>query len=443
MKKGFHLCYNVFCSKTGEIVSPKHEGGIPMRDDTTIGKKVQGQIKRFSSKVTKGLTKPKKKFIHQILYGIQAQRDIKLSNISRSLNEDIKLIKTENRLSRHMINKDLTEHINNALIQDSSWRITEDTVLALDLSDINKPFAKKMDYLAKVWDGSQGKIAPGYWICEVIAANVKDETPIPLYSELYSHEADGFESENTQILKAVKTVNAYTNKRGIWVMDRGADRKTLVGELNKLEQRFVIRAVGNRNFKDQKGNIKTTQDILKNIRYTENYTVTIDKEGYTEDIELKLGRKDNLMIEDTGVALISIKGFSKKPMLLITNVDKPPKDLLEIYLTRWKCEESFRFLKHEYRLEDVRVRRYTALRNTVALIHAVFYFLSVYLGRKLKLKILLNKIIDKAKRFFQIPAFKHYAVADGIFRLLFNSKWNPEDIEAEDKDKKQLLFGFT
>lgn len=130
-------------------------------------------------------------------------------------------------------------------------------------------------------------------------------------------------------------------------------------------------------------------------------------------------------------------------MLLITNVEKSAQELLEIYLTRWKCEESFRFPKHEYHLEDVRVRRYTGLRNTVALIHAVFYFLSVYLGRRLKMKILLSKILEKAKRFFQIPVFKHYAIADGIFRLLFNLKWNPKEAENETIDNKQLRFGFT
>lgn len=157
---------------------------------------------------------------------------------------------------------------------------------------------------------------------------------------------------------------------------------------------------------------------------------------------MRLAKRDNLTIENTKVSLVAIKGFGKEPMLLITNVEKCPKDLLEIYLTRWKCEESFRFLKHEYHLEDVRVRRYIGLRNTVALIHAVFYFLSVYLGRRLKIKILLNKILERAKRFFQIPVFKHYAIADGIFRLLFSLKWSPEDIEDENSDKRQLTFGF-
>jgi hypothetical protein len=437
------LCYNVFYAKTGERVSPKHEGGIPMKDNTTTSKKIQHQIKRFSSQITKGLSKPKKKFISQMLFGIQASRDIKLSNIARSLDEEIKLIKTENRLSRHIKSKDLTGHINNILIEDGSWRIKEDTVLALDLSDINKAFAKKMDNLGHVWDGSEGKVGWGYWICEVIGVGVKEESPIPLYSELYSQEAEGFESENTQIIKAIETVNSYTNGRGIWTMDRGADRKILVGELDKKEQRFVIRCKGDRDFKDNKGRKRKIADLLRTVRYTERYTVKIDKEGYTEEIELHLGKRNDLTIEDTKVSLVVVKGFSQEPMLLITNVDKTAQELLEIYLTRWKCEESFRFLKHEYHLEDVRVRRYTGLRNTVALIHAVFYFLSVYLGRRLRLQILLHKIIEKAKRFFEIPSFKYYAIADGIFRLLFNLKWEPGGTEKETKNTKQLLFEFN
>lgn len=414
-----------------------------MKEITTTSKKVQHQIKRFSYRMTRDLSRPKKKFISQALYGIQASRDVKLSNIARSLSEDIDLLQTEKRLARHIISKDLTNNINNALMEEARFRIQKDTVIALDLSDINKPFAKKMDYLANVWDGSAGKPAPGYWICEAVGANVNDESPIPLYSELYSHEADGFESENEQILKAVRLIGHHANKRGIFTMDRAADRKILVGELDKLGQRFVIRSKGNRNLKDVLGRTRRLIDVVTSARCKELYSVRIDKEGYEEQIELKLAKKDNLFINNVKVSIVVIRGFGKEPMVLMTNVDKDPKDILEIYLTRWKCEETFRFLKHEYHLEDVRVRRYTALRNTVALIHAVFYFLSVYLGRRLKMKILLEKILEKAKRFFQIPAFKHYAVADGIYRLLFNRKWNAETIEEDAEDKRQLMFGFT
>ena len=130
-------------------------------------------------------------------------------------------------------------------------------------------------------------------------------------------------------------------------------------------------------------------------------------------------------------------------MVLITNVDKTPREILEIYLTRWKCEEMFRFLKQEYHLEDVRGRRYKSLRNTVVLLHAVFYFVSVYLGQRLRMNILLRKILTKAKRFFEILAFKHYAVADGIAHLLFNLGWESKIDEVEPENKRQLLLGFT
>jgi hypothetical protein len=142
------------------------------------------------------------------------------------------------------------------------------------------------------------------------------------------------------------------------------------------------------------------------------------------------------------VSLVVIKGYGREPMLLMTNVNKRAKEILEIYLTRWKCEEAFRFLKHEYHLEDVRVRRYKSIRNTVALLHAVFYFVSVYLGQRLRMNILLRKIIERAKRFFEVPVFKHYAVADGIYRLLFNMRWEERGLNNELECSKQLSLGF-
>jgi len=36
----------------------------------------------------------------------------------------------------------------------------------------------------------------------------------------------------------------------------------------------------------------------------------------------------------------------------------------------------------------------------------------------------LKKIYEKAKRFFQIPRFKQYAINEGIHRLLFGKKFN-------------------
>lgn len=39
-------------------------------------------------------------------------------------------------------------------------------------------------------------------------------------------------------------------------------------------------------------------------------------------------------------------------------------------------------------------------------------------------------------------AFKHYAIADGIYRFLFNAKWNPEKIEEAVGEEREPVFGF-
>jgi hypothetical protein len=143
---------------------------------------------------------------------------------------------------------------------------------------------------------------------------------------------------------------------------------------------------------------------------------------------------------------VVVKGYGEEPLMLLTNLEVDRVGalrVLEIYLTRWKCEESYRFIKQAYNVEDVRVLSYTALRNMMVLVQAVFYFISVELGKKLKLNLLLKKIYEKAKRFFEIPDFRQYAIADGIYRILFASKTgimpNLERKEAEG----QLLLPFA
>ena len=422
---------------------PQKQGGAPMKDDILIRKKVNEQLVKFSDKLSEGLKKTKKKFIHQMLFGIQASKDIKLSEISRSLDEEIKLIKTENRLSRNIQEPTLGEHINDKVLQQAKNRIEQDTVLAVDITHIHKPYAQKMDFLTRVWDGMKKEAVNGYWVLEIIGANIYDEYLLPLYSELYSQDADGFKSENRQILKAIATVNRYSKGKGIYVIDRGADRKELIKSMLLDNLRFIIRIKQERLYLLGNNRKKKAEDIAERfIEYNQRYKLEIDNQGFKEKRVVELGKKKVKIPQiKEELWLVAIKGFGDKPMLLLTNVDKNPILILEMYLTRWKVEESIRFLKQEYNLEDVRVRSYPGLRNTVSFLLAVFYFLSVYLGRKLKLNILLKKIYEKAKRFFQIPPFKHYALADGIFRILFNTRWRwPWKKRKSQSNEKQLLL---
>ena len=76
---------------------------------------LKGQLSKFSGIISKSFKKPKRKLIKEMVYGIQASKDVKLSNISRTLKKDQPLIKTEDRLSRNLDDEDFTERINNEI----------------------------------------------------------------------------------------------------------------------------------------------------------------------------------------------------------------------------------------------------------------------------------------------------------------------------------------
>jgi hypothetical protein len=278
---------------------------------------------------------------------------------------------------------------------------------------------------------------------EVVGADVEGEELVPLYGELYSHLADGFESENRQIWKAVDAITLPTGKRGIWAMDRGGDRRRILkGFLARL-QRFVIRMRGDRHVV-YGGLTISMRDVAERCPCPHVRTIEVEKDGVRQKKTLTLGSATvHLPDHPKPLTLVVVKGYAEEPMMLLTNLDVAALGadrILEIYLPRWKCEESYRFIKQGYNLEDIRVLTYTRLRNMMVMVQAVFYFVSVELGKKLKLNILLKKLYEKAKRFFEIPDFKQYAIADGIYQLLFGQKAGLQQELPKSTDQMLLPF---
>lgn len=262
-----------------------------------------------------------------------------------------------------------------------------------------------------------------------MGADPKGDEVILLYAEPCSQRADEFQSENKQILAGIDLVIEFIGKKGIWTLDRGADRGIIFRELFKRELKFTIRLRGDRDLLPIKGRRKQARErsalsLAKSCSCRNEVKLTLCKEGEIPKIkELFLGtRRVKLPFAETPLTLVIMKGYSKTPLILLSNVEKAEEDplhILEIYLTRWKCEESFRFIKQSYNLEDVRVQSYIDLRNIVSFATIVFFFISIVLDMGMRLRILLKKVYEKAKRLFEIPPFKQYAICDGIYNLLW------------------------
>ena len=68
----------------------------------------------------------------------------------------------------------------------------------------------------------------------------------------------------------------------------------------------------------------------------------------------------------------------------------------------------------------MRLRTYVGLQNMMAILMAVAYFTSIYLGLRLKLRVLMRHVLRAARRVFGVPDFRLYALADGIKHFLFS-----------------------
>jgi hypothetical protein len=78
----------------------------------------------------------------------------------------------------------------------------------------------------------------------------------------------------------------------------------------------------------------------------------------------------------------------------------------------------------------------------VALILAVACFAAIYLGDNLKLKMLKERIYLVSKRFFGVPTFFNYAIADGLYNLLFPDKTGIKGVQKAKRPDFQFSFSF-
>ena len=399
----------------------------PHMDYARIVSKLREQIIKFSGELSAGWPKVARRFIAEVVYGIQARQSVRLTEIARSLEERIPLRKTQYRLCRQLGRRGLWAKITDSLCQMASSRVEEDTLLILDISDIAKKYAQKMEYLARVRDGSEGTLANGYWTCSVIGAEPGERALTPLYSRLYSQASPDFKSENAEIRKAISFVSEHTEKRGIWVLDRGGDRRKIIHHLVGNKLRFIIRLKVDRHLV-YRGKKRSAYEQALSCPMLYSERIVKEERGREKIYYLQFGyRPIRLPERKEQLYMVVVQGFGQVPMMLLTNVKvkKSRKSLwriIESYITRWSIEETIRFIKQSYDLEDIRLLTYKRLQNMMALILAVAYFAMVYLGIKTKLRVLARHVLKAARRLFGIPDFRFYALADGIRDLLFGRK---------------------
>jgi hypothetical protein len=73
---------------------------------------------------------------------------------------------------------------------------------------------------------------------------------------------------------------------------------------------------------------------------------------------------------------------------------------------------------------------------------ALAYFAGTFLGQQMKLRILCEKPMIISQRFFGIPPFRFYALADGIRRILSQGTFSPSAMPPPSQ-QMELLLGWA
>ncbi|HSR52013.1 MAG TPA: transposase [Acidobacteriota bacterium] len=397
-------------------------------NDARVAAKVRVQIRRFSGKLSEELPKTARRMVGEVLHGIQSRGSVLLSEIARSLAEPVSLKKRIERLSRQLDRRGLDRALSRSLLQEAGGKLDDEALLVVDPTDIVKPHGRRMPYLAQVRDGSEGELREGYWCCLAVAAWRGRAEVVPLYQELYSQEAPCFVSENEQILRAVRRVRRHAGKKGTWVMDRGGDRIKLLKPLLQEKIPFLIRMRGDRAvyFARRRMIMERVAEQCP-LRFRETVVKETDKGERIYQLDIG-SRKVRLPGFERKLTLVVVRGFGQRPLMLLTTLEvtrsrKSHWRVVQAYLSRWRVEETIRFIKQSYQLEDIRLLSYRRLRSMAVLVMAAAYFACAYLGRDIRLNLLLHRVYRAAKRVYGIPEFRFYAIADGMKNILFTRHW--------------------
>ncbi len=365
----------------------------------------------------------------------------RFSDGSAPSNQRTRFLSRLDRLEAHLVKEsEFDDRVKSALPEAWLPFVHDDTPIILDLSDIAKPSAKKMDYLATIRDGSTGKLVNGYWLVELYAS-LSLKNPVPVLLEPFSHEEPYSPGQNPVVLAAVHKIFELTNKRGVLVVDRGFDGWVMFEDWLDNKYRFVARLVGKRHLLRFYGSSEQSgiwqrmpvraQQLAEQIPTPHRFYKLVKRHG-----------KPALRITQIGCVIVRLPGRDEeltlvvsrlagndKPMMLLTNL--PVKNLadakrvLRFYIRRWECEEGIRFLKNQANLEKIRTFRWSAIRRLVLLTVLVMTYLDWLVEGHPNI---CDRLVYLSQPLPDKPDFPLYRLLGGLIEAINTCFWLHKDL---------------
>jgi len=319
---------------------------------------------------------PEQKFIKQIVFGIIKSRSVIGQRIAKSLEENIKLCKTCDRLYRNLKKTYLHSILMFEHMKKTAVNIEEDTPIFIDLSDINKSGSCRMEGLDKVWDGSESKSNLGYFTFQATFCAPENPRKISLYySDLFGLEKE-IVSENEKILEFIHQSMICTGNKGIYVGDKGFDRGQLITDMIENDGSFIF--CGDKRHLLFKEKMQSYHDIAIETKLI--YEVKSKKRIYKANIVevgYKLPNPPQRKHKRKRVAklyLVIAKEKDKGYVYYLCrfrkeySAEKTVQMAIQYYGMRWSIEEVHQQIKQDFGWEKIQFLHYESLKNMNALL---------------------------------------------------------------------------
>jgi hypothetical protein len=351
------------------------------------GKGLPKEIRRRLYGFARGLARPfsdsrRQRFIGDMIPGLAIAGHVHLSKVARAISPgDADIHGVEKRLSSHLASEYWdASPLADELLKRSANLVTEDTLLTADLTDLAKPYARKLEGLGRVHDGSdpEKRIVPGYMLFEAYVRVGKWQL-FPMMLEPLKTYSGAPTSENIEISAHILRIHEATSGKGTWLLDRGFDRDALMLPWLRRQVAFVIRQRGDRHVLLNDGRTVAVTQLAEELRPA-TWPRRWPKDGYTSSQEVRLP-------EMPGERLLLVAHWrwprSTEPLLVLASpaARRPrrrAKWFVKAYGRRWGVEDATWGIKQRLHLESFLVRSWMSLRRLLWLVAWTFFWLNLW-----------------------------------------------------------------
>jgi len=380
------------------------------------------QIRRYVQKIAKtaDLNSDETKLAVDCVLGIAKNGSCKVSDIVRALN-----VKKPFRVETRTFYEALADKESGLDRMREAWLDLTAPVankmpfIAVDPSDIIKPYGRDFDFLDIVRDASdrEKRKGPGFPTVQIEATNHAHQN-LPLWQETFSTKHPDFRGWYDFISRAILKVLFRIGLNATWLFDRGFDAEDFYTILGGLGITWVVRQLQTRNVIFGDGRTILMRDLAESLSKPHLTEVPyIDKKTHeVKSCPVRFGYAPIRLPGKSGrYWMVVITGLRADDMVLLTNKDirgvKDAELIVQAYMRRWGIEEGIRCWKQKTGVEDFRVRNFDSIRRVTFFSMLAYGIQALWLLARPKQA---ARLIARVQVFIEKVVFLHYRMWDGV-----------------------------